>query len=229
MRGVRSRWAAFAIHLAISLVIFLGLAAVILVWWFPGALFSAAGGWDGIQIVALVDLVLGPSLTLIVYNVAKPARELVRDLSIIATVQFVCLVAGVYTVFHARPLVVVHVFDTFYTFNREGYSQIGVESSELERLSGFTPKIVYVEVPQEAMEFLSQHAKALLNDEKPLQQRVDLYREMPSDPKEVKALLHGAVDHEKDDCINLDIETPYKAGTVCFNPKSAKFIDFVPQ
>lgn len=223
----QSRWGAFAVHLGISLLIFLALAGVILYCWFPGGLFAIAGGWEGIRIVAAVDLVLGPSLTLIVYNIAKPARELARDLGLIALMQLLCLGAGVYTVFHARPLAVVHVFDTFYTFNKESYAALGVDPDALALLPGAYPKLVYVEVPRDKKTFLDEHVKGILNGEKPLQNQVALYRELPRDPEEVRALLQDKDADKNVGCIRVDIETPYKTGSVCFDAVTARLSDFI--
>ena len=55
-----SRWKAGAIHFLISLAIFLGLLAVILLLWYPGILFSIDSGWAGLQLVIGVDLIAGP-------------------------------------------------------------------------------------------------------------------------------------------------------------------------
>ncbi|XFB08520.1 hypothetical protein AAGT13_06380, partial [Azotobacter salinestris] len=95
------------------------LVSIALFWLFPGGLFQAAGGREGLKIVVAVDLVLGPCLTLIVFNLRKPRSELVRDLSLIALVQVLALGAGVWQVLKVRPLAVVQVFDTFYVLNRE--------------------------------------------------------------------------------------------------------------
>jgi len=59
--------------------------------------------------VVLVDLVAGPTLTLIVSNPAKPRRELARDIAIIVTVQLAALVYGTATLWSGRPL--------YYTFS----------------------------------------------------------------------------------------------------------------
>lgn len=55
-------------------------------------------------IVAIVDLGLGPTLTLIVANPKKPRRELARDISIIVAVQIIALGYGAATLWHGRPL-----------------------------------------------------------------------------------------------------------------------------
>ena len=41
---VANRWQAFGIHILISLLIFIVLAAVIYFWWYPGFLFRYDGG-----------------------------------------------------------------------------------------------------------------------------------------------------------------------------------------
>lgn len=175
-----------------------------------------------------MDLVLGPALTLIVYNLTKPVRKLVMDLALIALLQLSCLLAGVYVVLSARPLAVVYVFDTFYVFNREDYRQLDVEPQVLEGFSGWTPKFFYVEVPSDKAEFLAQHVKGLLNGEKPLQQRVDLYHEMPADRQALEKILHSTGKGEEGICVRVDIESVYRSGSVCFGLDARKVRDFIP-
>ncbi|WP_460431491.1 hypothetical protein [Azotobacter salinestris] len=205
------------------------LASIALFWLFPGGLFQAAGGWAGLKIVVAVDLVLGPCLTLIVFNLRKPRSELVRDLSLIALMQVLALGAGVWQVLKARPLALVQVFDTFYAFNREDFRQLNVAEDELDRLSGWAPKYFYVEVPENSEKFLVQHTKALLNGEKPLQQRIDLYRELTTDRQALERILHGAVWEAEGGCFRVDIESSYRSGSICFDPQTQRMSDFVPE
>lgn len=98
-----NRYQAFGIHFGISLLIFIGLVAMVLFVWYPGILKEVDESWQqALIMIAGVDLVLGPLLTLIVFNPAK--KSLKMDLSIIAAVQIAALVAGTYTVHQARPL-----------------------------------------------------------------------------------------------------------------------------
>ncbi|MDV7212199.1 hypothetical protein [Azotobacter beijerinckii] len=223
------RWGAFALHLAASLAVLALLVSLALFWFFPGGLFQAAGGWEGLKIVVAVDLVLGPCLTLIVFNPQKPRPELIRDLSLIALVQVLALGAGAWLVVNARPLAVVQVFDTFYVLNREDYRQLNVAEDELDRLSGWMPKYFYVKVPENPVEFVAQHTKALLNGEIPLQQRVDLYRELTTDRQALEKILHGAVWNTQDGCFRVDIESSYRSGSICFDPQTRRMSDFVPE
>lgn len=99
------RWHAAAIHLLASALVAAFLAALVLGVWYPQPYRRIAGGQDLFWIVLGVDLVLGPLLTLTVFNPAKPAPELRRDLTIIALLQVAGLVYGIHVVAQARPVV----------------------------------------------------------------------------------------------------------------------------
>lgn len=142
-----NRVGAFLVHLGISLVIFAVLAWIVLYVWYPGFFFQSDGGWQGIRIIALVDLVLGPTLTLIVFNRKKPLGELRRDLAIIGVIQASCLVAGTYVVFSERPLALVYVDGRFYSMSADDYRDVGLAVPDLTELPGPSPKQVAVEIP----------------------------------------------------------------------------------
>ncbi len=65
---IHNRYQAFGLHLGISFLIFMILASIIIFFWYPGFLFSTDGGWQGIRLIAGVDLVIGPFLTLMIYK-----------------------------------------------------------------------------------------------------------------------------------------------------------------
>ena len=67
-----SRYRAAAIHLGLSALLFVALAYLVVFVWYPGFFFETDGGWEGIRIIAAVDLVVGPLLTLIVFKAGKP-------------------------------------------------------------------------------------------------------------------------------------------------------------
>ncbi len=144
-----NRFGAFLIHLAISLAIFAVLAWLVVYVWYPDFFFASDGGWQGIRIIVLVDLVLGPLLTLVVFNRNKPRAELRRDLSIIATFQTVCLAAGTWVVYSERPLALVYVDGQFYSMSAEDYREVDVEVPSLDAIPGPYPKRVLVELPED--------------------------------------------------------------------------------
>ncbi|MBM95605.1 MAG: hypothetical protein CMI09_07140 [Oceanospirillaceae bacterium] len=109
-----NRYQAFGIHFGISLMIFIGLVTMVLFVWYPGVLREVDSSWQqALIMIAGVDLVLGPLLTLIVFNPAK--KSLKMDLSIIAIAQIAALIAGTYTVHQARPVAL------YVSFPAEGF------------------------------------------------------------------------------------------------------------
>lgn len=144
-----NRFHAFLIHLGISLLIFAVLAYLVLYTWYPDFFFSSDGGWQGMRIIVFVDLVLGPTLTLVVFNRTKPPGELRRDLSIIGTVQALCLAAGTYVVYMERPLALVYSDGLFYSMTADDYTNAGVPIPDFDGIPGPYPKRIMVKLPQD--------------------------------------------------------------------------------
>jgi hypothetical protein len=67
-----------------------------------------AGGRRLFFLILGVDVVMGPLLTLVVFDKRKQRRELVRDLAVIATLQLAALGYGLHTLYVARPVALVH-------------------------------------------------------------------------------------------------------------------------
>jgi hypothetical protein len=108
-----SRMRAAVLHLTLSFIVAATAAGLVLGLWYPGAYRQLSGGWDLFQLIILVDVVLGPALTLVVFNTRKPSNELVRDLGIIAVIQASALGYGVYAVYVARPVALAFEIDRF--------------------------------------------------------------------------------------------------------------------
>lgn len=100
-----SRAQAFCLHLTLSLLAFSTLVFAMLALWFPGELFLLDGGWQGLKLVAMVDLVLGPALTLLLYKPGKPKLKL--DLTLIASIQIAALGYGFVATYQQRTVAVV--------------------------------------------------------------------------------------------------------------------------
>lgn len=90
-------------HLLLSLLIFIGLSALIYFCWFPSFYFDMSGGVQGLGLVFGIDLVLGPLLTFLVFNPKKPLREKISDFTVIGLIQLAALVYGMYTIYQAHP------------------------------------------------------------------------------------------------------------------------------
>ena len=108
-----TRKKAFLIHLGLSAAIGLAVIAVMLLVWYPPPYFQATGGNDLVMILVGVDVVLGPLITLIVFNPAKALRLIRLDLTVIAVLQLSALVYGMHYVAIGRPVYMVFTVDRF--------------------------------------------------------------------------------------------------------------------
>lgn len=116
----QSRLRASTIHLAISLSIATLAALLVFGWWYPYPYRELSGGRELFTLVVAVDVVLGPLITLVIFNTAKTRRHLAMDFAVIGLLQVAALSYGLWTVFVARPvhlvfeysrMAVVHAID----------------------------------------------------------------------------------------------------------------------
>jgi hypothetical protein len=110
------RLKAFSLHLLSS-------ASVLTV--ILGCLYFGWYHWPGwyltdvtrvVLVMVCVDVVLGPTLTLIIANKNKPRRELARDIGVIVAVQLCALVYGSVQLWNGRPL--------YYVFSENALSVV---------------------------------------------------------------------------------------------------------
>ena len=120
MQSWKYRLRASAIHLAISLSVATLAALLVFGWWYPYPYRELSGGRELFALVVVVDVVLGPLITLVIFNPAKTRRHLVMDFTVIGLLQVAALAYGLWTVFVARPvhlvfeyhrMAVVHAID----------------------------------------------------------------------------------------------------------------------
>lgn len=109
----KDRFKASGIHLGISIAIALLAAMLVFGLWYPNPYREISGGRELFLILMLVDIILGPLITLAIFNRAKPWRELKRDLAMVALLQLSALGYGMWTVFVARPVHMVFEYDRF--------------------------------------------------------------------------------------------------------------------
>jgi hypothetical protein len=106
-----NRWTASGLHLVLSAVLALIVVTLVLVLWYPRPYFAAMGGETLLRLLIGVDVVIGPLITLIIYDRTKP--RLKWDLAVIAVLQVAAIVYGGVVMFEARPVYNVFVVDRF--------------------------------------------------------------------------------------------------------------------
>jgi hypothetical protein len=104
--------AAFA-HLTATAAIALISAILVFYIWYPSPFEQLSGGAELFRLIIVCDVVLGPLLTLIVFDRKKSRSTLIRDLMVICTIQLIALLYGVWTMFVARPVYVSFEKDSF--------------------------------------------------------------------------------------------------------------------
>jgi hypothetical protein len=105
------RWKAAGLHLALSALIALTVVLLLLAVWYPQPYFQAMGGEKLLRLLIGVDVVLGPLITLIIFDPRKPALK--WDLAAIAALQVTALAYGGVVMFQARPVYSVFTGDRF--------------------------------------------------------------------------------------------------------------------
>lgn len=187
---MKDRLQAFLIHLSLSaLVLSVAFALVALVW-YPAPLFWADGGREVIILMAFIDVVLGPSLTFVVYRKGK--KSLKFDLSVIAVCQLAALAYGTMVMYQQRPVFVAFALDRFYTVTAEQIeTQAPKKLKELTALMPHGSNWVYVGMPQDR-EALRQLFIGQGQGEPVLSVRTDLYQ--PLDGNNLRNALGKAVD-----------------------------------
>jgi hypothetical protein len=124
-----NRYQAFAIHLVISLILFLIILLCLTQYWYPGILFDTGNGWKAIGIIIGIDLILGPLLTILVFNPVK--KSLRFDLTIIGMVQISALIYGSWTIYSSRPVALAFINNSFATIYAN--AELGLPVNELAR------------------------------------------------------------------------------------------------
>jgi hypothetical protein len=187
-----SKLQAFLVHLGISLVIFFILLGFIVFSWYPYPLFDLEGGWQGILIVAGVDVVLGPLLTWIVFKPGKPSLKF--DMSAIALLQACALAWGVWTVYDQQPVLIVFTDLEFHPINHYQLEAAGVSMEEITNYPRHSKPIAVVRLPEDPDELKKLKWSALMQFGG-LHMRGDLYE--PLNDKNIQKIFAQGISAEK--------------------------------
>lgn len=142
-----TRWKAASIHFGISVVIATALFATMLLLWYPRPYFHAAGGQKLLLLLIGVDVVIGPLLTLIVFDPRK--KNLKLDLAVIVALQLAALVYGASIMFNARPVFVAFAGDRFELVEANAIATVDLEAARpaFRALPLTGPRIVGTRLP----------------------------------------------------------------------------------
>lgn len=106
-----NRWKAGALHLGVSLTVGVLVGALIFLLLYPQEFLRATGGKTLFALIVGVDVVVGPLLTLLVFDTRKASLKF--DLSVIVALQLCAFCYGAYVTVQARPAYLVYSVDRF--------------------------------------------------------------------------------------------------------------------
>jgi len=245
---ILNRYSAFTIHLLLSLLVFMSLVAVMYFYWFPGDLFFMDGGWQGIKLVAMVDLILGPLLTLFLFKRGK--KSLVFDMSVIACLQIAALAYGFYATYNQRIVGMVYADNRFntltiteYQSSSERLREKGVEPVAIKKFGDEFPVTVYTE-PFDKFTY-GIYLESIFNDFPEIRERSDKYLPVSEHLGDLAAvqLRHDDLDSSgqlervqemlankgfDENKIELyPLKARYESGIAVFDPDKHKIVDIL--
>lgn len=148
--SAKNRYQAFSVHFLVSLCIIVNFSYLIFAHWYPEPFFSADGGWSVFRMVIIVDLVLGPVLTLVIYKPGK--KGLKFDLTAIATTQLVALIYGGSILYQERPVYLTFSVDRFVLISEDDIDTSKFKNQELLVKDSATPRPVFARMPDDPVE-----------------------------------------------------------------------------
>jgi len=146
----REKFIATAVHFLVTLVLAACAAALIFLVWFPHPLEAMIGGTELFVLVVGCDLVLGPLISLVVYNSRKSRRKLVFDYCVIAILQISALIYGVHVIADSRPVFIAFSVDRLEIVTAREITDTELAAArrpEFAKLSVTGPRLVGIEVP----------------------------------------------------------------------------------
>lgn len=112
----------FLYHLSISILIALIVTGIIFFLWYPYPLAQAVGVIHLCIMLILIDLIVGPLMTLLIYK--KDINSFRMDLSIIIIIQIAALIYGLHSITQGRPAWIV--------FNQNKFELVRVNDQFIE-------------------------------------------------------------------------------------------------
>lgn len=165
---IRAASKAALIHLAVSAFLLGGIASIIFFIWFQSPYYDLFDGVHLALIAIIVDVVCGPLTTAIIFNPAKPRRELILDLSLVAMLQLAALGYGIYVAAQSRPVALVFEVDRFVAVAAGQVNgnelQLAPEEARSLPLLG-EPRLLGTRDPQDGQDMLKSVLRSMAGEE----------------------------------------------------------------
>ena len=218
--------------------------------WYPQPFFSTDGGWQGVRLIAAVDIVLGPLLTLIIFNPKKSKFELRMDVSVIAFIQIAALLSGLYVVHNERPVAKIFQDGTFHIVTGYDMAERHISINDLEKYRVGGAIIIYLNLPDDHEEFSKLQHQGVQKREA-LFLNTNLYKQI--DDKIIEKMRRFSIDIERyikdvysakeqivfdeflkkhnakvNDFLYIGLHSRYKHAITAIDPITLEFIGVIP-
>ncbi|MFZ6771269.1 TfpX/TfpZ family type IV pilin accessory protein [Undibacterium sp. SXout7W] len=243
------KFRAFVFHGLISLCVAAVVTLIVTLLWYPTPYDQLCGGLSLLFLVIGVDLILGPLLTFVVFDLKKNKRELIRDLAIVGLLQLIGLLYGMHTVFLARPVAVVFNGKQFDVITQVQIAEDKLfdATPDFRRLSLTGPRLLSMRAAKsesERMDLMVLSVTGQLRGAMPAfwqdyalskDQVVreassvdDLYKQYPADTALIdEQIAKSGINRSQ--VIFLPIVSTRNSWTVLLNKDTAEMIGFVPK
>jgi len=124
---MKFRFKALGLHVLGSSCLFLLALGCLYLGWYRWPGWYLAGALTIVAMMAGIDVVLGPLLTLIIANPSKSRRVLARDISVIVVVQLAAAGYGITTLWQGRPL--------YYTYSERFLEMVQATDLHAEQIA----------------------------------------------------------------------------------------------
>jgi len=143
--NVAKRLSFFLSHLTISVCMALLVVSVVFFIWYPPPLAKAVGVTSIFLMLLVIDIIIGPVLSFLIYKEGKKTLKL--DLTIIIVIQFLALAYGVYSIAQGRPVWLAYNVDRFEVTRQNDIviENINEVLQQYRQPSWFKPEFVGVE------------------------------------------------------------------------------------
>lgn len=220
---LRARLKASFLRLLISMILVAMVSAITHRYWYADDLMWA-GGIQGVKLIALVDVVLGPVLTFILFNPGK--KGLLSDMIIIGCLQCLCFAFGTWALYDQRPAAFVLSDDGVHLLSNHTVQKhtLKLPGSQAK------PQLLFLDLPSDTSTWGAIKFSTELADGVPLFYRDDLYVPLEStsadDYEKRINLIQSSMkltenvalpEAPKDDCAWIPIFSKHLDGVVCFN------------
>ena len=201
-----SRLRAFLVHLSLSAAVVGSGFAIVFFIWYPQPYFEVVGAWYLIRILFIVDVVLGPLLTFIVFKPGKPGLKF--DLTVIALVQVAALIYGGNIIYQERPYYLVFAVDRFELVPRKDLDLSTIKYDVLKEKPWLGTVPVFARLPEDP-EVLSKFTQEVMFEGKPdLERRTEFWHPYDQFASEAPAQARDLHELLKDDEITAGKAAP---------------------